>query len=332
MSFKGWGHKLFAPPPGPPPTQATQQQQTFAPPAGPPPSYTPPSAPPAQTRYAPPPGPPPPPSYDDLAAIYPADAAEPPPPPPVLSYFASPALNASADDADAGQTFVEQNPLSAPRPLLPHEIAASDSGDYYLLAPSHFNGYGTATRSPADGSTLVRSARACRDTTLLSHLPLYSASRRTVDTVYYELQIVSLGREGSVAIGFAAVPYPPFRLPGWHRGSIAVHADDGHRFACDADGGVPLTEPFCAGDVVGLGLELRTGQVWFTRNGALAGGWNLREGRTEYSDSWGNEWDGLDGRYDVYAAVGICGEASTIVNLGGARAGRPWMWVPNAVA
>lgn len=257
----------------------------------------------------------------------------PPPPPPVLSWYASPALNASEDDAEAGWQFIAANPLTPPRALNPDEITALDSGNIHLLVPAHFAGYGTTSRSPTDGSTLVRTARGCRDTTLLSHVPLHAAWRPRADaSVYYELQIVALGRDASVAIGFAAVPYPPFRLPGWHRGSIGVHADDGHRFACDADGGVPLTEPFGPGDVVGLGLELRTGQVWFTRNGALAGGWNLREGRTARADSFGNEWEGLDGRHDVYAAVGVCGEASAIVNLGGARAGRPWMWVPHSAA
>ncbi|EJD54833.1 hypothetical protein AURDEDRAFT_110293 [Auricularia subglabra TFB-10046 SS5] len=297
------GHRLFAPPPGPPP--------------------------PPQAYYAAPPPPGPPPGYDELAAQYPAQGygPPPPPPPPVLSYNVSPALNASEDECEAGDQFIRENPIAPPRPLQPHEINAIDSGQIHLLPPAHFRG---GTTRGVDGTTLLQSRPGCPDTTLVSHVPLYSAWRQSPNTIYYEVQILSLGRDSSVAIGFAAVPYPPFRLPGWHRGSIGVHADDGHRYACDADGGVPLTEPFQRGDVVGLGLELRTAQVWFTRNGALAGGWNLREGREPDAEVWGNEWEGLDGASDVYAAVGVCGSASAIVNVGGARAGSPWSWTPAA--
>jgi hypothetical protein len=107
-----------------------------------------------------------------------------------------------------------------------------------------------------------------------------------------------------------------------------VHADDGHRYSCDSSGGLEFTEPFVAGDTVGLGLELQTSQVWFTRNGVLAGGWNLREGRTEEADSFGVPWEGFDGSRDVYPAVGICGEAQAIINFGGERTGQPWKWRP----
>jgi len=112
--------------------------------------------------------------------------------------------------------------------------------------------------------------------------------------------------------------------------SIAVHADDGHRYSNDPTGGVDFTEPFVPGDIVGLGLELHTGQVWFTRNGVLAGGWNLRSDRTvESGDEYvGEQWEGLDSSRDVYAAIGICGEAQCIVNLGGERGGKPWAWKP----
>lgn len=321
---KSVGQRLFAPPPGPPPPPPPPGQNQYAPPPGPPPAY---SAPPPQAHYAAPPPPGPPPGYDELAAQYPAQGhgPPPPPPPPVLSYAVSPALNASEDECEAGDLFILSNPIAPPRPLQPYEINAIDGGQIHLLPPAHFVG---ATTRGADGTTLLQARHACPDSTLVSHVPLYSAWRQLPNTIYYEIQILSLGREGSVAIGFAAVPYPPFRLPGWHRGSVGVHADDGHRYACDADGGVPLTEPFQAGDVVGLGLELRTGLVWFTRNGALAGGWNLREGRSADADAWGNEWEGLDGTSDVYAAVGVCGAASAIVNVGGARAGRPWRWTP----
>ena len=89
-----------------------------------------------------------------------------------------------------------------------------ESGKYSLIAPPGMDGH--LKRGP-DHTTLVKTHYA-RDSTIVSALPLYSAQRRAPPTVYYELQIVKMGRDGSVAIGMAAIPYPPFRLPGWHRG------------------------------------------------------------------------------------------------------------------
>ena len=39
--------------------------------------------------------------------------------------------------------------------------------------------------------------------------------------------------QSGAALGFVAPPYPPFRLPGWQRGSLAVHSDDGRRYVAN---------------------------------------------------------------------------------------------------
>ncbi|KAH7105189.1 hypothetical protein BKA62DRAFT_440758 [Auriculariales sp. MPI-PUGE-AT-0066] len=325
------GAPAFAPPSGPPPAAwyappaGPPATASYAPPAGPPPStYLPPAAPPPQASYAAPPGPAPPPSYEEIQSQFSSMPEPLAPPPPVLSYLASPALNASEDEFEGGERFIDSYPLAPPRHLSMDEARATDEARFTLLRPPNFDG--EIVRG-GDGTSLVR-ASYTRDTTIIPNLPLFSATRRAAPTVYYEIQIVKLGRDGSVVIGMCAVPYPPFRLPGWHRASIGVHADDGHRYSCDSSGGLEFTEPFVPGDVLGLGLELHTSQVWFTRNGVLAGGWNLREGRTDEADSFGVPWDGLDGTRDIYAAIGICGEAQAIVNVGGERSGKPWMWRP----
>ena len=83
-----------------------------------------------------------------------------------------------------------------------------------------------------------------KDSILLTGLPLYFAqedspllSERS-KTIYFEVKVTALGRgrgndECSIALGFAAQPYPSWRMPGWERASLGVHSDDGRRYVND---------------------------------------------------------------------------------------------------
>lgn len=44
---------------------------------------------------------------------------------------------------------------------------------------------------------------------------------------YFEIEIVDPGENCYIAIGLARKDYPSRRHPGWNKGSIAYHADDG---------------------------------------------------------------------------------------------------------
>lgn len=44
---------------------------------------------------------------------------------------------------------------------------------------------------------------------------------------YFEIEIVDPGASCYIAIGLARKDYPKNRHPGWNKGSIAYHADDG---------------------------------------------------------------------------------------------------------
>ena len=67
-----------------------------------------------------------------------------------------------------------------------------------------------------------------------------------------------MGEEGSgVAVGYCAKPYPPWRLPGWHRASVGVHGDDGRRFVNDSWGGKDFTGAFRVGERVGIGMQFK---------------------------------------------------------------------------
>ncbi|ORZ39635.1 concanavalin A-like lectin/glucanase domain-containing protein, partial [Catenaria anguillulae PL171] len=85
--------------------------------------------------------------------------------------------------------------------------------------------------------------------------------------LYFEVTITSMSPQTTVAIGLATVPYPCFRLPGWHDWSIGYHSDDGRVFVSDDNVGVPYGKPYRLDDTVGCGVDTRTGKVFYTRNG-----------------------------------------------------------------
>ena len=147
-------------------------------------------------------------------------------------------------------------------------------------------------------------------------------------TIYFEVKIKTFHRRpfggdaSGFSLGFVAQPYPSWRSPGWDRASLGVFSDDGCRFVNDNLGGKEFTSAFRTGETVGLGMrfdlpaaaaaagaaagsqEIKPNvRVFFTRNGAEAGGWDLHE----QLDSEAEGVYGLEGDFDLYAAVGVFG-------------------------
>jgi hypothetical protein len=229
------------------------------------------------------------------------------------------------------------------------------------------------------GHWRVSTRGGCRDSCILSTLPVYAALHdsplRTErgKTVYFEIRIAGIGGNGSgggggvgagssssssssssggsrffhhhhgsaskkkkeyktleeaeagVAIGYLARPYPTWRLPGWQRGSLGVHGDDGRKYVNDTFGGVDFTEPFKLGETVGIGItftppaqpptyedvshagqsqQLMDIDVFFTREGERAGRW---DGNAELDDRSEGGTIGLKGECDLFAAIGVFG-------------------------
>ena len=66
---------------------------------------------------------------------------------------------------------------------------------------------------------------------------------------YFEIEIIDPGLRGYIAIGLARKDYPKNRHPGWNRGSIAYHADDGKVFV-GSGVGAPFGPRCTKGDIM----------------------------------------------------------------------------------
>ncbi|KAK4136855.1 hypothetical protein BT67DRAFT_417329 [Trichocladium antarcticum] len=332
----------FAPPPGPPPSQRAAATNAWdAPPPGPPPSHH--QAQIDQSYMAPPPGPPPAakPKHD-WEAIVPDTSLFPPPPSFFSGFDRSPASNSTEAEAEAGERWCAAHPLTAPVTLDPPSTAAHRAHHPRLMQPADFRGSLVCT---APGIWSGNTDNEAYDSTIIAYPPLYAVTLdsplspttpRGQKTVYYE---VALARgtpwpaDGiCLALGYTALPYPSFRMPGWHRGSLAVHGDDGHRFVNDRWGGKSFTAPFRPGERLGVGMTFtRAGaedgrarietDVFFTRDGREVGRWNLHEETDAEEDL---PVTGLEGYHDLSCAVGTHGKVVFEVVLEPGK----WMYKP----
>jgi hypothetical protein len=73
-----------------------------------------------------------------------------------------------------------------------------------------------------------------------------------------------------ISIGFSGPKVTLNRLPGWEPESWAYHGDDGLTFNCSASG-KNYGPKYSTGDVIGCGVNFRTGQAFFTKNGVNLG-------------------------------------------------------------
>ncbi|XP_026684815.1 ran-binding protein 9-like [Diaphorina citri] len=83
---------------------------------------------------------------------------------------------------------------------------------------------------------------------------------------YFEVKIVSKGRDGYMGIGLSAQDVNMNRLPGWDKHSYGYHGDDGHSF-CSSGTGQPYGPTFTTGDVIGCGVNLIDNTCFYTKNG-----------------------------------------------------------------
>lgn len=88
---------------------------------------------------------------------------------------------------------------------------------------------------------------------------------------YYEVTILASKREEStIGLGFSGKPVSMARPPGWEPESWGYHGDDGRSFAT-SNVGKDYGPKYGTGDVIGCGVNFRTGTAFFTRNGQNLG-------------------------------------------------------------
>ncbi|XP_045191897.1 ran-binding protein 9-like [Mercenaria mercenaria] len=87
---------------------------------------------------------------------------------------------------------------------------------------------------------------------------------------YFEVKIISKGRDGYMGIGLAAQGVNQNRLPGWDKQSYGYHGDDGNSF-CSSGQGEPYGPTFSTGDVIGCCVNLIDNTCFYTKNGVHLG-------------------------------------------------------------
>lgn len=92
----------------------------------------------------------------------------------------------------------------------------------------------------------------------------------TNEVYYFESKIYSLPHpeDTLISIGLGVKPYPWFRLPGRHAHSVSYDSNGYRRHNQPfVPSGEPQFPKLIEGDVVGVGYRVRSGTVFFTRNG-----------------------------------------------------------------
>ncbi|XP_074843716.1 ran-binding protein 9 isoform X2 [Carettochelys insculpta] len=218
------------------------------------------SAPAAALLLHPPPPPPP------------ATAAPPPPPPPPAA-GPQPAMGLPAGSSTPaafphGDPALNEQEKELKRRLkrlypavdeqetpLPRSWSPKDKFSYIGLSQNnlrvHYKGHG---KTPKDAA----SVRATH--------PIPAAC----GIYYFEVKIVSKGRDGYMGIGLSAQGVNMNRLPGWDKHSYGYHGDDGHSF-CSSGTGQPYGPTFTTGDVIGCCVNLINNTCFYTKNGHSLG-------------------------------------------------------------
>jgi ankyrin repeat protein len=90
------------------------------------------------------------------------------------------------------------------------------------------------------------------------------------DFGYFEIFVIDSGTKGIVTFGLTDENFDLDALPGWNRHTYGYHGDDGAVFH-NRGRGTPWGPRYTTGDTVGCGINFRTKEVFFTKNGEFLG-------------------------------------------------------------
>ncbi|KAI8838887.1 hypothetical protein BJ741DRAFT_600877 [Chytriomyces cf. hyalinus JEL632] len=95
-------------------------------------------------------------------------------------------------------------------------------------------------------------------------------SPRILPIFYFEVNVISKGRDGWMGMGLSARDVDLDRLPGWDPRSYGYHGDDGFIFECTGKGRT-FGPTYTTGDVVGCLVNYFDNTISFTKNGLMIG-------------------------------------------------------------
>ncbi|KAI1818130.1 ssh-4 [Poronia punctata] len=98
--------------------------------------------------------------------------------------------------------------------------------------------------------------------TVMSNLPVPKQN----EVYYWEAKVYEKPEATTLSIGMSTKPYPLFRLPGYHKYSVAYTSTGARRYNQPFTP-TPYGPPIVQGDVIGVGYRPRTGTIFYTRNG-----------------------------------------------------------------
>ncbi|KAJ3354952.1 Ran-binding protein 10 [Entophlyctis luteolus] len=101
-------------------------------------------------------------------------------------------------------------------------------------------------------------------------MPIPSAKSGFIGVYYFEVRIVSKGRDGWMGIGLCGRDANMDRLPGWDSRSYGYHGADGYIFEGSSKGKA-YGPTYTTGDYIGCIVNLLNNTVSFTKNGLHLG-------------------------------------------------------------
>ncbi|KAM7345591.1 ran-binding protein M isoform 3-T3 [Cochliomyia hominivorax] len=141
---------------------------------------------------------------------------------------------------------VNENETPLPRCWSPHDKCLSIGLSQNNLRV-HFKGVGKQSNDAASVRTAHPIPPAC-------------------GIYYFEVKIISKGKNGYMGIGLTAQQFRMNRLPGWDKQSYGYHGDDGNSFSSSGHG-QSYGPTFTTGDIIGCCVNFVNNTCFYTKNG-----------------------------------------------------------------
>ncbi|KAH3674588.1 hypothetical protein WICMUC_003134 [Wickerhamomyces mucosus] len=212
----------------------------------------------------------------------------------------------------AGQEFIKKNPPYLEELSLTEHLLIQEKGIEAWEFIPNIN-LMTDSMIQINNKTEINFLNFDYQCSIQTNLPIPKIN----DVYYYEAKIYQLNSQDNdnndnddsniISIGLSTKQYPYFRLPGRHLYSISYDSNGSRRYSNSfklSEGEAKVFPKLIKGDVIGIGYRVRSGTVFFTRNGK-----KLSE------KSIGGHIKGFS-MNNIYPTIGANNPCSIHINLG----------------